>query len=121
MDDRRNGGGSGPGRRFGCRLVRAIDDDRALSVLIMKRLILIGALFLFGCNSNDCLVVVTVDADPPVTGIASLHVTTSVGSPGGAMTTREKDLASPISALPSKRPLTFGINVASGFGSDVVV
>jgi hypothetical protein len=72
---------------------------------------------LAGCRSSDALVVVTVTANQTVANVASLSATLTVGT-----TTRmHQQIAVQGGMLPSSPATSFGVLVATSFGSSMQI
>jgi hypothetical protein len=83
----------------------------------MKSVLLATALLVLGCKSGDGLIVVSVGASPPVTGVASLHVTMTIGP--SVRTHEVTDLPSGTIAAASNT--TFGIDATAGSASTMTI
>jgi hypothetical protein len=68
------------------------------------------------CKKGDGLVVVNVSAAPPITGVATLHVSMTVGS-----TQRTHDITTASSTIDDSGATSFGIDVSADFGSSITV
>ncbi len=75
-----------------------------------------AALVLAGCRSGDGLVVVTVDANPPLANVALLHTV----SMAGGMTVPH-DFTNVPSALGGRSTTSFGVQVPSSISGTIAV
>jgi hypothetical protein len=78
----------------------------------LKIVVLAAALALLGCKKGDGVIVVAVGANPPVTNVASLHVTMTVGK-----TTKTRDVTPPSTTIANASDTTFYVDVAAAIGA----